>query len=302
MTNQSDLQLLGDEVDTTIASITKNPKTAVHGTEGSALGSVWDAALAAAKPPVTKTLVGSSPGDPGITYVEQTVGPLPISRAFNVAQAAALPVGTRICFSQDSVSRGYELAVPNPAAAIAAEVALLRKTLKDTTVPHYRVWGHEEDIHGNDLNRLRLVYKNGEIAIAEVNADRPANAQIMSCSASTGMPYGSTAYQAWDFGQVLGMDNYSRSHWAQMLQHGKDLGRPVCAPEWGIKSGAGSPSEFSLQEHMDCIQKDPLAFSGALFMIYFFGLRCDLSKTAQGNVSLAPARSALKSLIASSKG
>lgn len=285
-TNADQLAAAGAGVDATIAQITQMPATTDHADEGRAVGTRWDDDVAAAvppPPPVVTGVLGGSPGTPGLVAVNKAVGPLLVVRGFGPADAvAANKIGAVLCWSDDA-GNGNGSALLT-AAGKAAFRAGVHAAFPDPTRPGYVIAGHEWDNKGQtQAGQAKITAVLNAILAAE-NADR--DVPLLSVDCTTGMPFntpGTTQHVTVPFAQtdtgadVIGPDNYDRTHWPKIKAWADQSGRPVCFPEWGIKAGAGTPGKVAAP-FLACLDGDYAQFKDwALFASWFFGLQCDFT-------------------------
>lgn len=193
-------------------------------------------------PPPAKTQMGSSVGAWGAVPAMASALGLKagnVVRAFDVASAKAVGPGVSLCFSDDGGNgRGYDL-VGSPAAAVSSWASILLNVFRDDA-PHYWICAHEEDTPANGGNYARLaqVTKGMKSVLAKVNPGRKFPIKTVTCT--TGMPYGSNAYQNWVFPDtdIIGVDNYNRAHWSTIIAWSAKTGKPWGCPETGYAAGA----------------------------------------------------------------
>src|SRR6476660_5800851 len=215
MNYHDQLSAAGKEADGKINAVTGGT-IHDHEIEGSAVGAKWDTDVTSAKPPVNKTIFGSSHGSMTMAAMRVALNPR-VVRAFNPSDAVAAH-GLSIVYSNDgNHNRGYDLIGVTSISAPAAQSWLkeLQGAFYDKTKPHFVIWGHEEDIHNNDPAKLEAVYKGGKVVLDNMRAN---GWNVKSVVTTTGMVYESNAYQKWNLpsAEIIGVDNYQRRHWDVM--------------------------------------------------------------------------------------
>lgn len=230
-------------------------------------------------PPTATTVMGCSPGTMGMSKMLTTFNPH-IVRVFTPGDLAAIPAGVRVCYSNDGGhNRGYDLDGATVGSAGYNAWTKELSALRDDNT-HYVIWGHEEDIHGNDYVKLRRVYQGGRLVVDNMNKTRKFPIKLVV--ATTGMPYNDTSYKNWGFPEAdgIGADNYSRSHWDILANFAKSLGKFACAPETGVKAGtSGDANTYSDAQKLAAMRADYALYATKYnyeFTCVFLGLMCDL--------------------------
>lgn len=225
--------------------------------------------------PPFKTIWGSSPGGWGSTSAMVSALGIKagnIVRAFGPGDLNGVPAGCHVLYSNDGGhSRGSDL--DGATVGSAAYNSWLKElgALRDDAV-HYVCWGHEEDIHSNDAVMLGRVYDGGRLVVDALNKTRKF--PIKTVVITTGMPYDdatANGYKKWNLrnADVIGFDNYSRSHWTTIDAFAKSVGKPWGVGENGIKAGTPAVSEPDANVAAAMVQDHDAAVGKAEFYCYW---------------------------------
>jgi hypothetical protein len=192
-----------------------------------------------------------------------------IVRCFNPADAAAVPAGLPIVYSNDANrSAEYALVGGTSSAVLEAE---WRKAMPDTAV-HYLVLLHEEDrsVWGGDYVRWAKVYSAAGVIVDRINVGR--RYPILPAACTTGQPFSDGSYVHWDCpaAKVIAPDNYSRGRWSTIASFAASLGKPWGICENGIQAQT-NPSLYTDAEVKAAMVADiDLAISlGCSFFCYW---------------------------------
>lgn len=213
MTNRDDLQAAGATVDQAIASITGMPVGTSHADAGAALGSSWDADVAAAKPPRPITVYGSSVGD-SAAATKALVQPKRM-RTYNQAMLSACKALGITEYHHSEKSNLAALAAQN-----AAEVKLVRDWFAAVPVGDVTI-GHETDndtpfsttpgsANHNASKTYQAAWTVFLAIIADLNTSRDPAHQLRPVDVTTGVLYRKGVPEWWivPTSPVHGIDVY----------------------------------------------------------------------------------------------
>lgn len=246
-------------------------------------------------PPTHLGCIGVSGGTIGEAKAIATFKP-PIMRSFSPSDAAAVHAAEggkhiSVVYSNDGGhGRGYDLIGVTKITDAPAQAWLkeMQTAFKNKDVPHFIIWGHEEDIHGSDAVKLSKVYDGGRVVV-DFMKSQGWNVRTVVCT--TGMPYddaSANGYQKWNFknADVIGADNYARGHWQTLIDFGKRIGKPVCAPETGIKAQT-DPNLYKDAVQAASMTADKKYYDQCLFVTYWIGGGNDLQNKPTSTKLLA---------------
>jgi hypothetical protein len=219
-------------------------------------------------------IAGSSPGAWGTTtkmVAALRLAPHNIVRCFNPADAAGVPPGLGIAYSNDGGhNRGADLLtmVKGDSAWTSWLTELTRVFARDDA-PGYLIVDHEFDIHSNDYPQEAQKYK--QLNSLRNTLNRGRTNKIQTAVVTTGMVYDSTAYKklAGIPANVIGVDNYARKHWDTCGAFAKSINRPAGAFENGIKAQT-NPSLFTDQEVAQAMTQDVQSAKTAGFAVFCY--------------------------------
>lgn len=243
MTYHDQLTALGAEVDSKIAAITRQPVTHGHANEGSTVGTRWDADLAAAKPPVAKTVYGVSCGD-NVANTVALVHPKRV-RCYNQGQLAAVKAA--------GVHEQHHSEKPNLQALAnrdAGVMGALRTQMAAVEAGRVTV-GHETDNNtpfsktsGSPNHLASQVYQKAWVVfleiIAGINASRDAAHKLITVDITTGILYRNGVPEWWIVEKAAehGVDIYDPNNFDLCYNKLVALGHTNWSlPETGYQAG-----------------------------------------------------------------